>query len=424
MSIKNKGGMFKGKTHAEGGIPLVVPETGQSIEVETDEPIVPSEALDNKKVKERKGTNVEILHKINKEVGAKGMNEKATEAHSGDAIICRKSTYDKTKRTYIGTDRQIVSAINQSNGCRLIEKGGKAIEPDGSINQYQKGGNVRWNKKKTHIEELANNMRSLKNNLTRDLKSNDERLFLTVVAILLMMKTGERVGNETSASNGRYGITGLKKKHIKIDGDNVYLNYIGKSGVEHNKRFRDGKLADLLKRAIKKSKCQYVFCTSDGFRIKADKINRYLDDFNVTAKDVRALNSNSWIIEKLSKLDVPETPNKRKLVFNKVVTKVAKKIGHGSATLKKHYMLPELYTKYVNDGEIINVKNATFFNDKNLSAGSSKLEKRLISKMGNTNEITISDLIKITAKEPSYPYEYVGSIKLKKSFLRPYYKLV
>jgi hypothetical protein len=173
--IKNKGGIFVGKLHSEGGIPLVVKDTGQSIEVETDEPLIPNEALDNTKIKRRKGTNKEILHNINKEVGAKGMNEKATEVHSGDAIVCRRSAYDKTKRTYIGTDKQIVSAINQSGGCKVIEKGGKAIEPDGSTTQYKKGGgvseiNARWDKKKKQIEELANNIRSLNININKTLR--------------------------------------------------------------------------------------------------------------------------------------------------------------------------------------------------------------------------------------------------------------
>jgi len=174
--IKNKGGLFKGALHVQGGIPLVVKESGQSIEVEGDEPLIPAEAMQNTKIKKRTGTNVQVIDKINKEVGAKGLNDKATEVHVGDAIICRKSAYDKKKRIYIGTDKQIVSAVNQSNGCKVIEGGAKAIEPNGEVVQYKKGGdisviNARWDKKKKSIEELANNIHRLRLNITRDLKS-------------------------------------------------------------------------------------------------------------------------------------------------------------------------------------------------------------------------------------------------------------
>lgn len=174
-NIKNKGGMFRGKLHSEGGIPLVVKGSGQPIEVERDEPLIPAEAMEDKRVKVRKGTNVQIIDKINKESGAKGLDEPATEVSVGDAIVCRKSAYDKTKRTYIGTDKQIVSAVNESGGCKKIESGAKAIEPDGTVKQFNKGGgvseiNARWDKKKKSIEELANNIRSLNININKMLR--------------------------------------------------------------------------------------------------------------------------------------------------------------------------------------------------------------------------------------------------------------
>lgn len=423
-SNKNKGGMFMGKLHSEGGIPKVVVESGQQIEVEGDEPLIPSEAMQDKKVKKRYGTNVEILDEINKGVGAKGMKEKATEVHVGDAIVCRRSAYDDTKRTYIGTDKQIVSAINQSGGCRVIEKGGKAIEPDGSVTQYQKGGGLqgRWDKKKQHIEELANNLQRLKLNLTKSLKSENEKEFLTALVISIMMKTGERVGNEDSASNGHHGVTGFKKKHIKVEGSTVHLEYVGKSGVEHEKSFTDKILANHIKKAIKNSPSNFVFTTSDGFRIKADRVNRYLDDFNVTAKDIRGFSANKWITEKLKKVEVPEKEYDRKKLFNKVANNVSKKIGHGLPTLKKHYMMPELREKYIYDSEIIDVKEASVFASGG-ELGNETLEKRLMRKIVD-NEIRIKDLEEILGREPKYPNDYVGNIKLQKSFMRPYYKLM
>ena len=39
------------------------------------------------------------------------------------------------------------------------------------------------------------------------------------------------------------------------------------------------------------------------------------------------------------------------------------------------------------------------------------------------NQIRIKDLEEILGREPNYPNDYVGNIKLQKSFLRPYYKL-
>lgn len=425
-SNKNKGGFFiKGKYHSEGGIPLVVKGSGQSIEVEKDEALISGEAMKSQDVIKLKGTNLEVLDKINKSVGAKGMNENATEVSVGDAIICRKSVYDKKKRTYIGTPKQIVSAINQGGGCRIIEKGGKAIEPDGSVSQYKKGGgvstNTRWDKKKKQIDELANNIHRLKLNLTRDLKSDNEKEFLTALVISVMMKTGERIGNDASAKNNHIGVTGFKKKNIKIDGTTVYLKYTGKSGVKHEKEFTDKILSEHLKKAIKNSPNNYVFSTSDGFRIRGNRVNRYLDDYGVSNKSIRGYSANKWIVDKLEKIEIPDTESKRKIVFNKVARKVAEKIGHGLPTLKKHYMMPELADNYIYDKEIIDVKEASVFASGG-ELGAESIEKRLMRKVSD-NEIRIKDLEEILGREPKYPNDYVGNIKLHKSFLRPYYKL-
>ena len=66
-SNKNKGGFFiKGNYHSEGGIPLVVKGSGQAIEVEKDEALISGEAMKSQEVIKLKGTNVEVLDKINK----------------------------------------------------------------------------------------------------------------------------------------------------------------------------------------------------------------------------------------------------------------------------------------------------------------------------------------------------------------------
>ena len=426
--IKNTGGQFFGNSHALGGIPLEVKDSGQRIEVEGAEPLIPAEAMQDKRVKIRKGTNLEILDKINKGVGAKGMNEPAKEVYSGDAIVCKKSAHDKTKRTYIGNDKAVVSAINESNGCKVIEKGAKSIEPDGTVKQYKKGGdvseiNARWDKKKKSIEELANNIHRLRLNLTRDLNGDDEKRFLTALAISVMFKTSERVGNDASSKNGHHGITNFRKKHIKINGRTVYLKYIGKSGVEHEKEFTDRILSEHLNRAVRKSPSNYIFCTSDGFRIKADKINRYLDEYNVSAKSIRGYNANKLITEKLEKIEIPDTEKERKTVFNKVARSVAEKIGHGVPTLKKHYMMPELADNYIFDAEIVDVKEASVFASGG-ELGTESLEKRVTNRLNEEKKIKIKDLIEIVGREPNWPNEYVGGLKLQKCFLLPFYRLI
>lgn len=216
---------------------------------------------------------------------------------------------------------------------------------------------ARWDKKRSGIEELSNNIRSLRIRVNRDLQSDNEKEALTALVISLMDKTGERVGNNDSADNGHFGITGLQKKHVTVIGNKVLLDYTGKSGVEHEKSFSDERIADALKKAIKNSSSKNIFETSDGFQVKSDRVNRYLEEYNVSSKDIRGFSANKWITDKLKSRPIPETEKERRLLFNTIVRNIAKKIGHGKATLVKHYMLPTLDTEYIVNGRILDIKN-------------------------------------------------------------------
>ena len=220
---------------------------------------------------------------------------------------------------------------------------------------------TKWHKKKQHIENLANNLQSLRTRITKDLHSNSEKDRLTALVVSIMDKTGERVGNNESASNGHFGITGLKKRHVSVNGNTVTLNYVGKSGVKHDKTFTDEKIARNLKRAIQNTPTDSVFMTSEGFKISNDRVNRYLYDFDITAKDIRGYSANKWLISGLKNKDIPKDEKERKKLFSKTLKSVAEKIGHGKATLSNHYIIPQLESKYVDKGKLIDLANRSTY---------------------------------------------------------------
>ena len=62
---KHKDGLFVGKSHKEGGIPMVVKSTGQRIEVEGGESITNKTSMADTKRRTLTGTNCEIISQIN-----------------------------------------------------------------------------------------------------------------------------------------------------------------------------------------------------------------------------------------------------------------------------------------------------------------------------------------------------------------------
>jgi DNA topoisomerase I len=210
-------------------------------------------------------------------------------------------------------------------------------------------------KKRISVYNLKENLDRLKRKVNCDLLSGDEKEVLTALVIRIMLKTSERVGNSESANNGHFGVTQFQKKHLKVENNTIYLDYIGKSGVEHEKSFSDEKCATILKVLLKRNS-KFLFTTIDGFQIKPDRINRYLGKFDVKSKDIRGFNANYYAIQKLNQIGKVKDEKERIKTFNQVVKQIAQKIGHGAATLKTHYLLPEIQETYYKNGTVKNIQ--------------------------------------------------------------------
>ena len=209
----------------------------------------------------------------------------------------------------------------------------------------------RWQKKRKSIKQLQKNIFRLRQKVAKDMNSEDEKKKIIATIVRLIDKTGERVGNEYSKQNGHHGITNLKNKHVKINGNKITLNYTGKSGVEHTVTVDDSRAANILTELKKKNKDE-IFVTSYGLSIKAPQVNNYLSEFNITSKDLRGYKCNKMMSDKLRKIKKPKTEQEIKKVFNETLRQVADIIGHTPATLRKNYLLPEIEEAFYNNRKV------------------------------------------------------------------------
>lgn len=220
---------------------------------------------------------------------------------------------------------------------------------------------ARRQKKTKAVRHLAQQIHKLRRKLTTDMKSDDEKTRITALAIAIMDKTAERVGNEASAKAGHVGVTGFRADQMTISGNTITFKYTGKSGVKQEKTFTDQLMAKLLKecKGNCKGKSSPVLMTSEGFHIKAPQVNRYLKDFGVTAKDIRGYAANTLVYKMLKNSKTPSDPEERKKQFRGILKAVAEKVGHQQATLKQHYLLPGVEEAYVKSGTVKKPKNAS-----------------------------------------------------------------
>jgi len=252
------------------------------------------------------------------------------------------------------TPEQWVDVVQEANKGEVMPEKSKIAE---EMTDEEKN---RRRKKIDAVRTMAQSIENLRRKAREDMKSDDERTQLLALATLMMDKTAERVGNEDSAKNGHVGITSLRPGNVKVTGNTVKLDYVGKSGVKHEKEFTDEKIASGVKKLLKQNKGQKkLFTTKDGNPITGPKVNGYLKGYSVTAKDIRGYAANRLLVDTLKKTKKPSDEKERKKVFQEIVKTVAEKVGHGAQTLRIHYLLPDLESKYVKNGTIVDLKKAS-----------------------------------------------------------------
>ncbi len=220
----------------------------------------------------------------------------------------------------------------------------------------------RHKQKAQRYEKLKGKIGDLRAKVNRDLKSEDPEKMLTALAVALMDHTFERVGNDESAGDGHFGVTGWKKKHISF-GKKTTIKYVGKSGVKHTKEITEAPLKKALRDAYEAAEGDDAdLFEYDGGKVTAEKVNDYLSEFKVTAKDIRGFHANSTMKDNLKAERkkggaLPEDKKKRekqlKDEFKAALEATAEEVGHESATLRSQYLVPSMEENYVKDGTVI-----------------------------------------------------------------------
>jgi hypothetical protein len=239
----------------------------------------------------------------------------------------------------------------------------KKTDKGNTVYMYSERQIAERNKKKAErIEKLRKSIGKLRTTIKRDMKSSDPEKSLTALAVALMDHTYERVGNDESAKDGHFGVTGWKKKHITFGPKGATIKYVGKSGVKHEKKVTDPGIKNALKDAYEAcdgdNNCLF---SGDWGTVSAEKVNEYLDQFDITAKDLRGFHANREMQERLKAIRgkgkaLPEEKKaKEKLLkaeFLEALEASAEAVGHEPATLRSQYLVPGLEESYMKDGSV------------------------------------------------------------------------
>lgn len=221
---------------------------------------------------------------------------------------------------------------------------------------------LRNTKKAERLEKLRKSVHKLRARVKKDLSSKDPETALTALVVGLMDHTAERVGNEESKEErGHVGVTGWQKTHVSFSKGKATVNYTGKSGVKQKKSVTEKALVSALKKAHDSCKEGDLFC-HEGGKVTATKVNAYLKEFDITAKDLRGLHANVGLREALKRVrakggELPSAAKKRKAQlkkeFSQALEETAEAIGHEASTLRSQYLTPGVEDQYLKNGEVM-----------------------------------------------------------------------
>ena len=165
--------------------------------------------------------------------------------------------------------------------------------------------------------------------------------------------TAIRVGNEEySRTNDSYGLTTLRVRHARIRGQEIELNYRGKSGVRRRVVFRDARLAKLIAACRElRGKQLFQFVDEAGVvrPIRAGDLNAYLQSLTAakySVKDFRTWSATVRAARELCALDIGTSQRATKKLVLEAVRRTAEHLGNTPSVCRSSYIHPGLLEAY------------------------------------------------------------------------------
>ena len=173
------------------------------------------------------------------------------------------------------------------------------------------------------------------------------------IVVSLLDATRLRIGNaEYARSNGSYGLTTLRNRHVRFlrDGQLVF-RFRGKGGAEHEVTLNDKRLVPLVRRCHQlpgQRLFQYVDEAGELRAVDSDQVNQYLKEamgYDFSAKDFRTWGATLHAIGIMHATPLPEPASERALNSRIVeaVKRVAEHLRNTPAVCRKSYINPLVF---------------------------------------------------------------------------------
>jgi DNA topoisomerase I len=206
-----------------------------------------------------------------------------------------------------------------------------------------------------HMLEFSEVLPLLRERIEHDLRAPDHsRRQLLATVVRLLDRTLIRVGNDEYArENKSFGLTTLRRRHVRVNGETLSFTFRGKSGVEHSITLEEPRLARIIQRCQDlpgHELFQYLDANRRRQAISSDDVNAYLRELtgrDVTAKDFRTWGGTMLAAVELRAMGLAASRREADRNILRAIDAVAERLGNTRAVCRKYYVHPELLRAYL-----------------------------------------------------------------------------
>lgn len=169
------------------------------------------------------------------------------------------------------------------------------------------------------------------------------------LVINILDQTGLRIGNkEYELENGTFGLTTLKRKHLKVNGNAISFQFKAKGGIYRNTQIKGRKLTRLIRECSDLPGQEvFQFLDEEGkpHPIFSHDVNNYLQEItggDYTAKDFRTWGGTVGAIELLPEAIAELEASPKRNLATSLVRKVADKLGNTVTVCRTYYIHPAI----------------------------------------------------------------------------------
>jgi DNA topoisomerase I len=214
------------------------------------------------------------------------------------------------------------------------------------------------------VRQMARDLPAIRRRVQADFKKKRLSRAKVSAGIVRFLADGFfRIGNDRYAKeNGTFGLTTLKKSHVKVDGDLVIFDYIGKRSIRHRQTVVSAELARFVETLLDvPGRRLFRYQDDDGRwrNVESAQVNQYLQElagFPYSAKDFRTWGGTLRAATVLADLGAPASEREGKRNVATAIRLVAAELGNTPTICRKSYVHPVVIDRYLDEGETIQLR--------------------------------------------------------------------